>query len=100
MTVTAFSMSEAILYIYIWQLINYSPLRLQGDTFKPGVDWGFQPLDKVVNIYWPVPEGVSTVMSGKDRDAAELSVSGTIKPRRIRVLVIGASGQGIPQLFN
>jgi len=71
-------------------------LYLQEGCFNPAKEADTHPFDPLVNVQWPVPEGVVPVMSAKDEAAPFLSVR---RPKlcgyapRGRVLVIGGTGQ-------
>lgn len=71
-------------------------LYLQEGTFNPANEADTHPLDPLFDVQWPVPEGVTPIMSAKDTAAPILSVRrpalATMKPRG-RILVVGASGQ-------
>mmetsp|Transcript_53545 Transcript_53545/g.88906 ORF Transcript_53545/g.88906 Transcript_53545/m.88906 type:complete len:497 (+) Transcript_53545:23-1513(+) len=71
-------------------------LYLQEGCFNPANEADTHPFDPLFNVAWPVPEGVTPVMSPKDTAAPPLSVRRphlcTRTPRG-RILIIGASGQ-------
>jgi len=75
---------------------NTCALYLQEGTFKPENEADTHPFDELFKVVWPVPEGVTPIMSPKDCAAPPLSVR---RPHlagsapRGRILVIGASGQ-------
>jgi len=75
---------------------NTCALYLQEGCFNPPNEADNHPFDKLFNVAWPVPEGVTPVMSAKDVAAPPLYVRrphlATLEPRG-RILVIGASGQ-------
>ena len=75
---------------------NTCALYLQEGTFNPANEADTHPFDPLFNVQWPVPAGVTPVMSPKDTAAPQLSVRRphlvTRSPRG-RVLIIGASGQ-------
>ena len=75
---------------------NTCALYLQEGTFNPPMEADTHPFDPLFQVKWPVPPGVTPVMSPKDTAAPILSVRrphlATRLPRG-RILVIGASGQ-------
>lgn len=75
---------------------NTCALYLQEGTFNPENEADTHPFDPLFNVQWPVPKGVTPVMSPKDTAAPILSVRrpalATATPRG-RILVVGASGQ-------
>ena len=71
-------------------------LYLQEGCFNPTKEADTHPFDPLFQVAWPVPEGVTPVMSPKDTCAPPLSVRRphlTSLDARGRILVIGASGQ-------
>ena len=75
---------------------NTCALYLQEGSFSPDKEADTHPFDPLFNVQWPVPEGVTPVMSPKDCAAPILSVRwpmlASATPRG-RILVVGASGQ-------
>ena len=75
---------------------NTSALYMQEGTFDPANEADTNPFDPLFNVVWPVPPGVTPVMSPKDEAAPPLSVYRPalcgLAPRG-RVLVVGGSGQ-------
>ena len=75
---------------------NTCALYLQEGTFNPPNEADTHPFDPLFQVQWPVPEGISPVMSPKDTAAPFLAVRrphlSTAEPRG-RILVIGGSGQ-------
>ena len=51
--------------------------------------------DPVLDIFWPKPKDVMCIISKKDQTALNLDCSELhVAPKRKRILIIGASGQG------
>ena len=75
---------------------NTCALYLQEGTFNPENEADTHPHDDFVAVKWPIPSGVTPVMSAKDTIAPPLNVRRPhlvgIEPRG-RILIIGASGQ-------
>jgi dTDP-4-dehydrorhamnose reductase len=71
-------------------------LYLQEGTFNPANEADTHPLDPLFGVKWPIPQGVTPVMSAKDVAAPSLCVRrphlSNLEPRG-RVLIIGGSGQ-------
>jgi len=75
---------------------NTCALYLQEGTFNPVNEADNHPFDPLFDVQWPVPPGVTPVMSPKDTAAPTLAVRRphlTTATKRGRILVIGASGQ-------
>ena len=75
---------------------NTCALYLQEGTFNPENEADCHPLDPLFNVQWPVPKGVTPVMSPKDTAAPFLNVRRPHlvgKAQRGRILIIGGSGQ-------
>ena len=56
------------------------------------------PQDPLVNIDYPIAEGVTPTMDQMDKDAAAVQTAAegiNFEQKRKRVLIIGMSGQGI-----
>lgn len=73
-------------------------LYLQEGTFDPEHEQDVHPFDPFVDVRWPIPDGVTPIVSDKDRAAPLLRTRlvGAVAEadyRPTRVLVVGASGQ-------
>ena len=76
---------------------------LQSDCFDKSLktEKTVSLFDPVLDIFWPKPKDVTCIISKKDQTALNWDCSNLqIAPKRKRILIIGASGQGKNYLIN
>ena len=85
------------LHCNMFQLFPWDLVTFQGGCFG-GNERGISPFDPLVDVFLPLDDGVTPIVSAKDTAAACLDVASMptqLNERRTRVLIIGASGQGV-----